>query len=98
MTNGYALGQLSKAFLTATTNEDPEVRRRADRRAQRWAQAIQEMAEGRIALCSRSPVRGLPAWVTLDVLRGGFATGRAAAKTPLEADELALASRLGDCR
>ncbi|MBW9211624.1 hypothetical protein KV100_18380 [Mumia sp. zg.B21] len=95
MTNGYALGQLGAAFLTATTHEDPEVRRRADRRAQRWVQAIEGMADGRVAVGSRLPVRGLPSWVTLEVLRGGFATGSASAEQPLQADEVALARRIG---
>lgn len=95
MTNGYALGQLSKAFLTATTHEDPDVRRRADRRAQRWAQAMERTADGRVDVGSRVPVRGLPNWVTLEVLRGGFATGSALAEVPLQADEIALARRLG---
>jgi hypothetical protein len=95
MTNGYALGQLAQAFLTATTHENPETRRRADRRVQRWAQAMQEMADGRVAVGSRTPVSGLPAWVTLEVLRGGFATGSASAETLIEADEVALASRVG---
>lgn len=95
MTNGYALGQLGNAFLTATTHEDPDVRRRGDRRAQRWAQAMERMADGRVDVGSRVPVRGLPAWVTLEVLRGGFATGSAMADVPLQADELALAQRLG---
>lgn len=95
MTNGYALGQLSKAFLTATTDENPDVRRRADRRAQRWVQALEQMADGRVDVGTRAPVRGLPTWVTLEVLRGGFATGSAMANVPLEAEETALAQRLG---
>ncbi len=95
MTNGYALGQLAQAFLTAATHEDPETRRRADRRAERWAQAIQAMAEGHVAVGSRAPVSGLPEWVTLEVLRGGFATGSPSAETSIEADEVALASRVG---
>lgn len=95
MTNGYALGQLSSAFLTAATHEDPDVRRRADERARKWAQAIEHMEEGRVEVGSRVPVRGLPAWVTPEVLRGGFATGGALAKVPLQADEIALARRLG---
>lgn len=95
MTNGYALGQLGKAFLTATTHEDPDVRRRADQRAQRWAQTLERMADGRVDVGSRMPVPGLPAWVTLEVLRGGFTTGNALAQVPLQADEIALAQRLG---
>ena len=95
MTNGYALGQLGKAFLTATTHENPDVRRHADRRAQRWAQTLERMADGRVDVGSRVPVRGFPAWVTLEVLRGGFATGSVLAEVPLQADEIALAQRLG---
>lgn len=95
MTNGYALGQLSRAFLTATTNEDAAVRRRADQRARRWAHVIEAMADGDVEVGSRTPARGLPAWVTLEVLHGGFATGRAVAETPIEADEVATAKRVG---
>lgn len=95
MANGYALGQLGRAFLTAATHEDPDVRRRADRRARRWAQTMERMADGRVDVGSRAPVRGLPEWVTLEVLRGGFATGSAVAEVPLQADEVALAQRLG---
>lgn len=98
MANGYALGQLAHAFVTATTHEDAIARRRADRRAGRWAQALQQMADGDVLLGSRTPVRGLPAWVTLEVLRGGFATGSAVAETALQADEVTLASRRGTPR
>lgn len=95
MTNGYALGQLAKAFLTAATHEDPDARRRAERRAQRWVQTMERMADGRINIGSRVPIQGLPAWVTLEVLRGGFASGNALAEVPLQADEIDLAQRLG---
>ncbi|WP_426308903.1 hypothetical protein [Cellulosimicrobium sp. E-16] len=95
MVNGYALGQLSRAFLTAVTHEDAVVRARADRRAQRWVQVIESMASGRVEIGSRTPVRGFPAWVTLEVVHGGFATGRAIAESPIEADEIAVARRVG---
>jgi hypothetical protein len=39
---------------------------------------------------SRTPVSGTPAWVTLEVAHGGFASGQLVAETPLRADELAL--------
>ncbi|MGR0319335.1 hypothetical protein [Agromyces sp. ZXT2-3] len=93
--NGYAIGQLSNAFLTATTHEDPDVRRRADNRAARWSHAISAMANADVMVGSRTPVSGLPAWVTLEVLRGGFATGNAVAAGPIAADEIAEARRLG---
>ena len=95
MSNGYAVGQLSNAFVTAMTHEDPKVRERADRRAQRWMTTLQAMAEGEVSVGSRKPVRGLPVWVTLEVLRGGFATGEPVAGGPLDQDEIALAQRLG---
>ena len=53
------------------------------------------LATGRVRLGSRAPVADLPTWVTLEVLRGGFATGSALAEGPLEPDEVALAQRLG---
>lgn len=95
MANGYALGQLGRAFLTAHTHESAAVRKRADLRARKWAQTIEAMADGDVRIGSRTPVADLPAWVTLEVLRGGFATGSAVAEGPLEADEIALAHRLG---
>lgn len=95
MSNGYVLGQLSSAFVTATTHEDPAVRDRADRRAQRWMTVLQAMAAGEVSVGSRKPVAGLPVWVTLEVMRGGFATGDPVAGGPLEPDERALAERIG---
>lgn len=95
MSNGYARGQLAKAFLTAAGHESADVRRRADRRAADWALTLQALADGTTTLGSRTPVRGLPAWVTLNVLRGGFATGRATADVPFQADEASWAAELG---
>lgn len=95
MTNEYAFGQFSSAFLTATTHENPDVRDRADRRARQWADALRAMADGRAVLGSRVPVDDLPEWVTLQVLRGGFTDGRALAETPLTPEEIALAGRVG---
>ena len=37
------------------------------------------MASGKLRIGSREPVSGLPAWVTPEVVRGGFATGEPAA-------------------
>jgi hypothetical protein len=33
---GYPFGQLAKAFVTALTHEDAEIRRRAEDRIRRW--------------------------------------------------------------
>jgi hypothetical protein len=40
-------------------------------------------------------VKGFPAWLTPEIVRGGFATGAAAAAGPLEPDEITLAEHLG---
>lgn len=95
MVSPYVLGQLGKAFTTAVSHEDAATRQRADRRAQQWLDVMGAMAAGTVAVGSRTPVQDLPAWVTLEVLRGGFATGRALAECPLEGDELSLCARLG---
>jgi hypothetical protein len=93
--SGYPTGQLAKAFVTAVTHEDPATRRRAERRAQRWSQVLAGMASGRLTIGSRTPVKRLPAWVTPQVVRGGFATGTPAAGGPLRPHEVAVAERAG---
>lgn len=79
----YPQGRLAQAFLTALTHHDPETRRRAGTRVQRWRAVLDGMADGRLTIGSRTPVAGLPAWVTPQVLRGGFATPDASAGGPL---------------
>ena len=95
MSNVYPQGQLGHALLTAATHEDAATRRRAQARARAWASVLEGLHTGRIHLGSRTPVAGLPPWVTLEVLRGGFATGKPMAGGPLEADEIARADGLG---
>ena len=95
MTNPYAAQQLARALRTGAGHEDAETRLRADRRAQGWIRVLDGMASGLLRVGSRTPVRDLPAWVTLEVLRGGFATGDAMAGGPLTADEQQRADRLG---
>ncbi|WP_449352961.1 hypothetical protein [Streptomyces shaanxiensis] len=94
-TPSYAAGQLAKAFLTALTHEDPDTRRRAEVRGQRWREVLAGMAAGRLTIGSRTPVAGLPAWVTPEVLRGGFATGTASAAGPLQPYETETARSFG---
>ena len=50
------------------------------------------MASGTLLVGSRTPVENTPAWVTLEVLHGGFASGRYLAEQPLDDDELVLLS------
>ncbi|WP_436787130.1 hypothetical protein [Yinghuangia sp. YIM S10712] len=90
---GYPAGQLAKAITTARLHEDADTRKRAEERLRTWQRVLANMADGTVTVGSRTPVAGLPAWVTPEVVRGGFATGDAAAGGPLTADERATARR-----
>ncbi|MFE7539197.1 hypothetical protein [Streptomyces platensis] len=91
----YERDQLAKAFVTALTHEDPDTRHRAEDRARRWRAVLDGLADGSLTVGSRTPVAGLPAWVTPEVVRGGFATGEASAGGPLQPYEKAAARRAG---
>ncbi|MEU9474415.1 hypothetical protein [Streptomyces sp. NPDC048191] len=92
---GYAAGQLAAAFRTAVAHPDPETRRRGEERGRRWRAVLNGMANGLLTIGSRTPVAGLPAWVTPEVVRGGFATGEPSAGGPLLDFEVAAARRAG---
>ncbi|GAB1325724.1 hypothetical protein [Streptomyces sennicomposti] len=92
---GYAAGRLAAAFRTAATHPDPETRRRGAERGRRWRAVLDGMASGLLTIGSRTPVAGLPAWVTPEVTRGGFATGHPRAGGPLLDHEIATARRAG---
>lgn len=91
----YARDQLAKAFVTALTHEDAGTRERAKDRARRWRGILDGLADGSLTVGSRTPVAGLPAWVTPEVVRGGFATGEASAGGPLQPYEKEAARRAG---
>ncbi|WP_354644238.1 hypothetical protein [Kitasatospora camelliae] len=91
----YPRAQLAKAFTTAVLHPDPAVRRGARERSRGWRDVLAGLADGTLDIGSRTPVRGLPAWVTPRVLRGGFATGSAAAEGPLEPYEREAARAAG---
>ncbi|GLW54686.1 hypothetical protein Kpho01_26970 [Kitasatospora phosalacinea] len=91
----YAHGQLARAFATALSHPDPATRSRADARAGRWRAVLAGMLDGSLRIGSRTPVAGLPAWVTPEVERGGFATGRACAEGPLQPYEVAACRAAG---
>src|SRR5512139_199794 len=76
---GYAYGQLVRA------------RDKGDAKGvAKWEQVIAGMQAGTIAVGSRTPTKA-PAWVTLEVVTGGFATGAYGAGGPLTEHEIALA-------
>ncbi|WP_327316457.1 hypothetical protein [Streptomyces sp. NBC_01235] len=92
---GYASGQLAKALRTARTHDDPDTRHRAAERQRAWRSVLAGMTNGLLTIGSRTPVKGLPAWVTPEVLRGGFATGEPSAGGPLTEYEAEAARRAG---
>ncbi|MEV6055547.1 hypothetical protein [Streptomyces sp. NPDC052107] len=92
---GYAAGQLAAAFRTAAVHPDPDTRRRGEERGRRWRAVLNGMANGLLTIGSRAPVAGLPAWVTPEVVRGGFATGEPSAGGPLLDFEITAARRAG---
>lgn len=85
----YAFGQLERALRSAASAQDGRARGRAQAKAARWQEVLAGLASGRLAIGSRTPVAATPAWVTLEVVHGGFATGRYLAEAPLREDEVA---------
>lgn len=92
--SGYAFGQLERALRRAVSDKDSATRARARAKADRWQAVLAGMADGTLAIGSRTPVADTPAWVTLEVAHGGFATGRYLAETDLRDDEVAVVAAL----
>ncbi|MFE6709235.1 hypothetical protein [Streptomyces sp. NPDC057695] len=95
VSRSYAEGRLARAFVTALHHADPATRARAGARADGWRRVLAGMAAGTLHIGSRTPARDLPAWVTPEVLHGGFATGEARAAGPLLPYEAEAARRAG---
>lgn len=89
----YPVAQMARAFVTALGHEDAAARERAEHRLARWREVFSGIADGRLSVGSGTPVAGLPRWVTLEVVRGGFATGEASAGGPLLPHETDVAAR-----
>lgn len=94
ITSGYAFGQLERALRRAVSDTDGATRARARKKVNRWQAVLAGMADGTLAIGSRTPVADTPAWVTLEVEHGGFATGRYLAETELADDEAAVVAAL----
>ncbi|MFF9908979.1 hypothetical protein [Streptomyces sp. NPDC013457] len=93
--SAYAAGQLARALRTSVSHAEPATRDRALGRIQKWRAVLAGMADGSLTIGARTPVAGLPAWVTPEVVRGGFATGTPGAGGPLASYEADAASRAG---
>lgn len=77
---GYALNQLLQALGSSGDT--------AAARAAQWRRVLAAMFDGTVRYGSRTPVAETPAWVTLEVAQGGFATGEFLAAGPLMPHEL----------
>jgi hypothetical protein len=89
---GYVLCRLAKALRTSQTHADPVTRERAERKVAGWVAVYEGLLSGALRVGSRTPVGDTPAWATLEVAHGGFATGSLLAGGPLlphERDRLA---------
>lgn len=86
----YPSMQLARALTIAEASDDPAVRSRAREKVRRWTEVLLGHIGGQIRTGSRTPVAGLPAWATLEVVAGGFTTGKALSAGSLHDHELAL--------
>lgn len=84
---GYAALQLAKALKTSAEHQDSATRERAQERISRWETVLLNILAGSVDYGSRTPVAGVPAWATLKVVTGGFATGELLASGPLQEHE-----------
>lgn len=91
---GYAVGQLARALCVLDTHADPAAKERAQRRVETWSKVFSRMLNGALEIGSRTPLEGTPAWATLEVATGGFATGELLAAGPLRPHEIELLTRL----
>ena len=91
---GYARFQIAKALITSEQHEDPATRERAQQRISQWTRVLDGILSGRVDVGSRTPLEGVPAWATLEVITGGFATGELLAGGPLLGHERALLAQL----
>jgi hypothetical protein len=92
----YAFDRLERALRAAVSAPDRAGRERAKAKADQWRAVLSGMASGELLIGSRTPVADTPAWVTLEVAHGGFATGRYLSEVPLREDEAARVRSLPD--
>ena len=91
---GYPLFQMAKAFSTSDEHDDPDTRKRAKEKIGKWKSVLTGLLDGSIDVGSRTPLEGVPAWATLEVITGGFATGELRAGGPLQEHEIILLEKL----
>jgi hypothetical protein len=95
---GYAAFQLAKALTTSEEHDDPATRQHAKEKVAMWETVLRNILNGAVDYGSRTPVRGVPRWATLEVVTGGFATGELLAGGPIEEHEQKLLKELARAR
>lgn len=84
--SGYPAFQLARALTAHATHEDSAARERALEKVKKWQAVLQGMWSGLFSIGSRRPTDA-PVWATLEVITGGFATGKLLANGPLQPHE-----------
>ncbi|MGC4004052.1 MAG: hypothetical protein QM811_13405 [Pirellulales bacterium] len=84
-----------KAWVTGRMHAEVETRERAEAKIAKWRAVLANIVDGSAAYGSRTPIANVPSWATLEVVTGGFATGRLLAGGDLLPYENALGERLG---
>lgn len=73
----YPKYQLAKALQAQGSSAgDAQADLRAQGRVNRWRAVLAGMFDGSLDIGDRQPIAGMPPWITLEVVTGGFATGR----------------------
>jgi len=90
----YAQFQLAKALRSASHAEG-EALQHAKAKGQSWLKVLKNILAGTVQYGSRTPIASIPAWATLQVVTGGFATGELLAEGPLQSHEKSMLSRIG---
>ncbi|RDH43665.1 hypothetical protein [Zooshikella ganghwensis] len=88
LSTSYPMFKLAKALTQEAENETNTSK------SAKWIQVIKGMLSGSIDVGSRTPVKSLPAWATLEVISGGFATGSLLAGGELQPFEIELLNKL----
>ena len=87
MNVGYVLDQLRRAVKALVHRPQPAAQTRAEEKVARWHAVLDGLLTGSLQVGSRTPLAEIPPWVTLGVVKGGFATGQLLAAGPLTPHE-----------
>ena len=82
--------QFAKALTTAKDHEDADVRERAEAKIRKWARVWEAMWAGTADYGSAAPFKDVPKWATMEVVTGGFATGKVLSGGPVTENEASL--------